>query len=1346
MTDSFARLAATWRSYLPDHVLRLLPASGVIELPVTRRTDAVMLFADVVGFTAMAEALSGSGSYGTEQLTHVINRWFAITADAIAGHGGSVVDFAGDALVGLFEYTTESEREVARSAIRCAHLIRQATASVTPVPAPGGTRSLTMKVGLAGGPLEVMLVGDAAVRLQHLVAGPALDRAVAALHHARPGEIVIDTALRAAADLDLGESRDGWPVVAETATGLPDDPARSRTAAPAPADPERLLTPFLHPAIRARLRSGRQELVNEHRKVTTAFVQLPDVSIDDPRTVAALQRYLAAGVAVIDRYGGHLRHLMADDKGTVLVAVFGTPVSHEDDEERAIRCCLELLALPGGPYRAGVTTGPVYCGEIGSDVRREYAVVGDAVNLAARLMQAADPGHLLIDQATYERVRDGVVAEQPAPVIVKGKAQPVPVWGVRAIREGPPAVPPSTVTASPLLGRDPELDLLRSVAAQVRVGRGQLLWMHGEAGIGKSRLAAEINGITPGFVRCGGSARSHGTTTSYLVWRTIWRDLFELDPALPIPEQRAALHRRVARYDGSGERAPVLAPIVNLPMPDTDLTAQLDPAARDQLLRSTLLACLLDRAAEGPLALLLEDCHWLDPASLALLDFLARHIADLPVLMIATSREPVAGRLSRLDHLVDVRLTELGSRHTDRLATLRLHERYGPRVRIAPGLAHEIAERAGGNPFYVEELVSYLHGHGVDPGDPRALAVVQLPDNLQRLVMARIDQLTDDQKATIKVASVIGRRFRPPWIASVYPAAGSVHQVADHLRRLEVLDLTPQVVAEPEPEYEFKHPITQEAAYQSITYDTRAVLHERVGQLVEEAFADRLSQYVDVLAHHYGRTGRTDKQQMWFRAAGDRAKEMFANETAVDYYGRLLPLLSEPDRAELHVDIGSVYHHMGRWPEAEDHYRQAMRAAESIGRRDILAASQRQLGDLMMYTNSYAESVSWLKRAAAEFERLADRRGLSRTMDRMTFALFRQGAYGEALAIAQRHLDMAGQTGDLAGMSIALNHVGLVYLNTGHLEEALDHLRRAVDAGQRAGDKQCTLHAATNLGWAYLRGADHVRAIASYRHALTVGRDIGAGHTANVIVGNMGEIYREQGDFASARTCAAHSLRMAVDIGDWSSVADQVANLGAVAAAEGRTDQAKRLLERAVELARELDAPYFLCEWLHRLARLHLATGQLDQAERLNAEALAIADEHSERDTQVSAHLLAMRLQVAAKRIDARTATDQLRKAASDWTEPHELAALLDMVWQLDRTDEDARTGAAEIYRTLYERAPTIEYRHAYRRLTGIRLPPGPPLPPLPAWVTAGDDADVEALLRRVDRSAVKSRFHEPAA
>lgn len=1313
-------MAATWRSYLPEHVLRLLlTTDNVSNPPATQRVEAVVLYADVVGFTALTESFAGSGSYGTEQLTRIINRWFEVTADAIVGAGGSVVDFAGDALVGMFDYTPETAGPVARRAIRCAERIREATASVVPVSTPGGARSLTIRVGMAAGPLVLMLLGDPETRLQHLIAGPALDDAIDALHRADRGEIVVQAALKEAAG-PLGTA----------------DPPRTagRTAT---AELERLVEPFLHPAIRTRLRSGRHELVNEHRKVTTAFVRLPDLSVDDPATVDGLQRYLAAGVAIIDRYGGHLRHLMADDKGTVLVAVFGTPVSHEDDEERALRCCLELLALPGGAGRGGVTTGPVFCGEVGSDVRREYAVVGDAVNLAARLMEAASPGQLLVDRSTFERVRDMVVAEGPTVLTAKGKTKPVSAWAVRVVHEVAPTGSLPSPSPGALVGRAAETSRLMQIVREVREGHGRVVWLHGEAGIGKSRLAAEACRITGtlGFTGYGDSCRSQGTNSSYLVWRSIWRELLGIDPSWSVDKQRAALTERVARYDGTGERAPLVAAVIDVPMPETGLTAQLDQGGRDVLLRSILLACLRERAAAAPLVLLLEDCHWIDPASLSLLDLITGHLGDMPVLLLATSRELTPGTLSGAEHVIELPLTQMTSTDARRLARLRLRERYGSDSTIAPRLIEQIDEQAGGNAFYIEELVAYLHDNRFDPASPAGLAALQLPGSLQRLVMARIDQLTDDEKAAVKVASVIGRRFKPPWIASVYPKAGSPAEVAEHLVRLNDLELTPRIALLPEPEYEFKHPITQETAYRSIAYDTRAALHERVGLFIEETFTDQLPQYVDLLAHHYARTERIDKQLIWFRAAGNRAKAIFANEAATQYYGRLLPLLPQDGQAALHIEIGAVHHHTGQWAEAERHYRLALRAAEATGRRDIVAAGQRQLGDLLMYTHSYAESVSWLERALAGFESLDDRHGLSRTLERMSFALFLQGSYGEALALARRHLDMATESDDLPAMSAALNHIGLCLFMTGQIQDALDNLRSAVDTAERADYRPGMLHGTNNLGWAFSGIPDHVQAIASYRRALDVAQDIGARHTANVTVGNMGEVYRKEGDFGRARACAMHCLRVAVELRDWTTGADQVANLGAIAAAEGRADEAQQLFEQAIRLARELDAPAFLCNWLNRLARLHLSMGNIATAERLNSEALRVAEEHGERDVHVDAYILAIRLRIDRGEVDPAGAAESLRKAAVRWTEPREVAALLDAAWQAAPADDDARTTAAGIYEKLYARAASLEYRHAYRRLTGIRLPPGPPLPALPSWIVTDDGPGLPALLERIDQA-----------
>ena len=1335
-------LSAAWRSFVPDHVVRtLLSHPGRTPVADTERTDAVVLVIDVVGFTPMSEALTRFGAYGTEELTRILNGWFDTMVDLVSRYGGSVAEFAGDALTAVFWCDAGTRRLTERRAVRCALDMQAEMAGFQAVGTRAGTFGLAMKAGLGAGPLVSTVMGDPAIRVCYVLGGPALDRAATAERHARRGEVVVDRGLlEGGMSVETMERRGRCCVVGGVRERV--SPVRPSPLESIDEETARRLAPFLHPAIAERLRTGRRGLVNEHRMVTVAFVGLPGHAVADSRSVAALQRFLAAVVRVVDRYDGYLRQVVTGDKGSLLLAYFGAPVSHEDDEERAVRCSLELLALPGGPFRVGVTTGDVYCGEVGSDVRREYAVIGDSVNLAARLMEAAEPGQLLIDRPTHGQVHDTTVHDGLEPISVKGKTGRIDVWAVHAMHDRPRNGPAVPATPQPLVGRDDEVAWSRVLLVRALAGEGQVVCLTGEAGIGKSRLGAEVIRMAEGlgFAVYGGACRSYGTTTSYLVWRAIWCNLLEIDPSLPIAEQKEQLVERIERRDGgSAQRAPLLGPVVNLPMPDSELTASLGPQTRDELLRSLLLESLRDRAATAPLLLVLDDCHWIDAASHTLLEFLARHVADQPVLILAIARRTVGdpsplASLSQLPHFTEIGLAELGSADAERLVGLRVRERYGADTVAASGVVQRITERGEGNPFYLEELVSYLHARGIDPRQPRGLQALELPDGLQRLVMARIDQLSEGEKATIKVASVIGRRCRAHWISETYPAAGRPEEVAHHLERLDELELMPRRAVAPEPEYQFKHAITQEVAYQSLTFQMREALHERVGLFIERTYPDRLAQYVDVLAHHYARTRRDDKQRRWFRAAGDAAKATFANEAAVDYYERLLPLLPEDQIGEVLVELGAVWHLTGRWTDAERAYRRAMEVASRGGHRDVLAASQRELGDLYMYTQSYAEAVSWLTRAAGEFERLGDRQGLSKTLDRITFALYQQGAYGEALAAAGRHLAMATEAGDLAGMSIALNHTGLVHLNIGQTDAALALLQQALDTATRAGDRRCLLYAAGNLGLAHWRRGDHLRAVECYHQALSVAQEIGERQTAGVYVGNLGAVYRDQGDHLRATRCFVHALQIAVELGDWTSVADQVACLAATASAQGQDREAERRFAQAIGLARLLDAPYFLCDWLHQLAKLRLAQGRLDEADRLNQEALAVASERNEREIQVRARLLSVRLQVTLGRIQPDQAIGQLRALEDAWTEPHERAALLDALWRLDPTHETARKAAADLYRTLYERAPSIEYREAYARLTRTMLPPGPPLPPLPKTVEE-DVQDLDALLRQVDKA-----------
>jgi class 3 adenylate cyclase/tetratricopeptide (TPR) repeat protein len=1337
-------VSLAWRPFVPDQVVRaIMEHPDKIPVAVATRTDAVVLFADIAGFTPMSEALAKVGRYGSEELSRILNDYFGSMIERAVGYGGTVVRLTGDALTVLFPCDGAMHADIARRAVQCALDMQAAMAMFQAVDTRAGTFRLAMRAGLAAGSVLGTIVGDPEARLEYVVAGRTVDRAVAAEQRAAIGEVVVEGGLlEPGEEIEAVELQDGAHLVKRLREPVATPPVPQLDAVDEITASR--LAPFLHPAIAERLRTGRRGLVNEHRKVTVAFVGFPNLSEDDPEAATSLQAYLSATVRTIDRYGGHLNQVDTGDKGSLLMLTFGAPVAHEEDEERAVHCCLELLRLPGGPFRAGVTTGFVFCGEIGSELRRYYTVVGDSVNLAARLLEAAQPGQLLINASTFERVEASTVGERLQPITVKGKTGSVTAWAVRAARERPGLRLLEPVAVGPLVGRDAELRTIRALARRAQAGHGQVLSVSGEAGIGKSRLVEEAvaAGERVGFAVHGGACRSYGTTTGYLVWQPILRGLLDVDPALPLDQQQAKVRSQMAAYAPDWEeRAPLLAPVLGLPMPDSNLTRSLEPRTRAQLLRSLLLDLLRRRIADGPLLLVLEDCQWMDPPSMAVLELLAHNVADLPVFIVVAARREAAdpspvAPLARLAHCTEMHLKDLPAAAAQELATERLRGRYGKEVKLPAEVIRGITERAGGNPFHIEELVGFLHAQGVDPSDTRGFAALELPDSLHRLVLARLDQLTEGEKATVKVASIIGRVFRARWLWGSYPEVGSPEEVAPHLEHLDALGLTPLRSAVPEAEYVFKHAIIQEVAYGSLALGMRETLHEAVGRFIERTYAGRLDQYVDVLAYHYGRTRNEDKQRVWFRSAANAAKAGYANEAAVEYFERLLPLLTPDQTGEVLLELGAVWHLVGRWADAEQTYRRAMQVASGRDDRPLLAASKRDLGILMMRTRSYAQGVAWLTEAAGELERLGDLRGLATALDRLAFAAIQQGADKDADAAAGRHLALATKTGDQREASRALLNLGLVAWDAGRRNEAMALMRRALTAAAEARDERGRGRIASDLATLHAERGDHATAVDYLGQALSIAQRIGDRWVVALCVGNAAELYLLRGEYARAARYSAYALRVAMELGDWSLITSGIGRLAAIAVASGKESQAQGLFAREAALARAIGYSVTLRYSLHQQAKLLAKAGRLEEAERMNQQALEVTAQ-ADAQTRLQAELLSTRLQVALGRLDRTAAIARLEAMNAASTEASEQAAMSETIWQVDPSQETARETAAARYRALYEQAPTVAYREAYARLTGVELPPGPPLPSASESVeSAPVQVDADELLSKVDQAA----------
>lgn len=1331
-------MTLSWFSYVPQHVAQDILARPTVS-PIGRqqRFDVVALFADVSGFTAMSEVLGKSGKVGTEELTDILNSYFSPMIALVESYGGIIGKFGGDAMTVLFPYTAATQTDVAKRAVQCALDMQARMVDYTDIETSGGRYGLAMKAGLAMGSVVCTSVGDPDIRLEYLIAGKVLDDCADAEHHATKGEVVVhDALLPSLGNIDLVEQRGEFICL----SALHEKPTLSPLNKPDQLKPEavQLLAAYLHPTIAERVRTGQNTFINEHRKVTVLFVRFSGFDYDyDPSVTLKLQAYLSQVLRVVHRYDGYLNKVDMGDKGSKYVVLFGAPLAHEDDEERALRCALELLKIPGAQISIGVNTGFVYSGQVGSESRQEYTVMGDVVNMSARLMQAAPEGQILTTQVTRRSVETLFDWGELIPMQFKGKSEPIPVCTVNAVRQDARTALHAPLFNLPMVGRERELTTVAKKIKRVMEGQGQVIGVTAEAGMGKSRLTAEIVSLAAkqGLRGYAGECQSFGTETGYLVWHNIWRDFFDVDDTADLVTQtsqlESALNQLTSRFF---VRLPLLGPALNLNIPDNPITQPLDPKVRSELLEALLIECLRIRAARSPLLLVLEDCHWVDPLSVALLTAIARNISDLRVLIVVVYRPPSTGedaleRLQRLPHFEEIVLSEFSPDEAAQLIALKLSQMSRDTDALPESFISRIMERAQGNPFYIEELLNLIHDRGIDLHDTDSLENLDLPDSINSLIISRIDQLAEREKLTMKVAAVIGRIFKANWVWGSMPDIGAPEDIERQLVHLSGLELTLQEKPEPELEYLFKHVITQEVAYESLAYATRQTLHEQIATYVEQTYQRDLRGYINLLAYHYGRSQNVDKQRQYFRMAGDLAKAAYANGAAIHHYQRLVTLLPEAEQAEILRLLGDIWELTGQWAEAETAYRDALAAAEKSGDRREQAWDKAFMGRLLTYKTSPAEAEPWLEQSRDLFVNVSDGFGLSRALKYLGIAYLQQGKYTEALACTQRQHKIAAERGDQIGISEANMNFAWAYRDQNDFDTALKYLEEALEIAQSVNHIYGVIAAHNDMAGIYFFKGDYANAIIACHRAYEDTLQIGLLSGAGAIIGNTGEIYRQEQYLENALICYTKALAISLQMGNTFVCFIMVNNIAIIRLAQAQYQTADALFKHAYDMGKSLGILYVLCELNYHWANTQIHLGDYEAArERLN-EGLEVATQISRRDIQFQAQLLQVRLDHLQKKVSlGETITRLLALIAEDAPESEQAAAYF-AAWELDATRADLRDKAIQRYRTLYAATPTVEAYNRLKTLNADDLPPAPaPLPPLPDSITE-NLPDLETLL-----------------
>lgn len=1241
-------------SFVPEYTdfLHSTPIAG--QPGQLHNTTGTLLAADLSGFTAFSAQLSTLGSEGAEIVAHTINTLFSMLIGTLAEWDGRLLKLSGDALTALFIGSGHAHR-AATTALELQRRMGEFAALETPV----GVFTLRIRIGLASGSVQLAQVGSAQ-RLELLVAGEPAREVVDHQRHASPGAVVLGNAT--ADELQalkpefsaLGPGHFCLETLAPAAPSPPPAPFTWATRADAAWELHALinhieaLRPYLLDQHLARLSDGPPTLASqgELRPVTMLFANLSNVgqllasgSSATDEAMASIQARIEQIWQIVEQYGGTVNKLDLHSDGHTLIALFGAPIAQSRDAEQAVGCALALMHTlgTGGPLqlrRIGVASGRVFAGAVGSPARREYTVMGAAVNLAARLMDAAENGQILLDAATARAAEHRFKLQAQPPIRAKGYTHLVPCF-TPELDEGP-RLNLLTRAHGQLVGRAADLARARAAVDHALGGAGGSIALVGEAGIGKSRLLAElVHNALLNAQSSVGLVVAHAQPTHlarpYYLLVELLSQLYDLPTQPDAAARLLALHALRALPDQQ-RFFPLLPTLFGLPGTESPITQALTPDERRARLQSLCVGLMQHRASDGPTALVVEDLHWADAASVAILSALASSKAPLPLVLLCTFRPegaPAWPAATRIE------LAPLPPEQAQNLITARLGRRP-----LSAALRDAVIERTQGNPFFIEETIRALGEQAAEADAP------PLPSNIQNALIARFDRLPLAERYMLQMAAVIGPQFDRPVLDGI---AGAQDALGGALARLAERGI---VRALGDGQYRFAHSLNQETIYESMLFAQRREIHRRVAAFVRTQQPARATAEPGLLAFHYRNAESWPEALEFAWIAGQRAQELYASDVALTHYQHALEAaersasaIARRQRALILRRIGDLHALAGRLAEAAQTYASALAASQE----------QREQAEILIAWTEVCEGQAAYDDALAHLEQAeahlgpADSALSLRICVRRGWVLVRSGdnaAAQEAVAPCLVPLEELECWGDLLLAYKVFFHIAM---SQSRWREARSYLRLAIMNAERTSDLRELGRLRNNMGIVLTQEGNLRAAARECERAAAILHDIGDQHTLASVEVNIGAIHYKLGNYPEALNHYNASLSSATAIGSLPLEGIICSNLGELYRELGRLPESLAQIERSIELCGTIHDDLGMSEAQRQLAETFITMERLVEAEQASIRALDFA--FAANDAQAEAIAYRVRGMLAGARSDYDLAIAEVQRSIQILTE-----------------------------------------------------------------------------------------------
>jgi len=743
----------------------------------------------------------------------------------------------------------------------------------------------------------------------------------------------------------------------------------------------------------AKILTTRSSIEGERKLVTILFADVANyTSISEKLDPEEVHRIMDGCFKIlmdeIHRWEGTINQFTGDG----VMALFGAPVAHEDHAQRA---CYAALAIQNAmveygakveentgaefKIRIGINSGPVVVGAIGDNLRMDYTAVGDTTNLAARLQQSARAGEVWLSQETQRIIRGFFQVESVADLELKGKAEPQATYRVVAqhkeIRTRFEAGLAKGVTE--LVGRRPEMEILKTAWERAKSGEARIVDMVGEAGVGKSRLAYEFqNTIAEEATILTGVCIHYGPNINFLPLIDIVRGAFGIEEGMG--EEEAGKRIEESAVGDLESMIPFYRNLLSLKVDDSKFNS-LSPEGRKNGTFEAVKNLLLSISKDRPLVVFVEDVHWIDQISEEFFLFFSHSVHGHKILILTAYRPEGAPRWAKGPHYRHLGLETLSEKSSGHLVRNVLGG-----LKLDPGLEKLIVVKTSGNPFFVEEMVRELLDRNelIKEGNryiaKRSIDHLDIPGTVQGIIAARMDRLSEDLKKTMQVASVIGRDFAFKMLRTIMELGD---ELRTHLNNLVGLEIVYEKTLYPELEYIFKHALTQEVAYESLLKQRRREIHGRIALTIEELYADKLEQHYEVLAHHWELSDSSDRSIEYLVLAGEKSLSNEGANTAIDFFTRALDQIKRSGKAfdpqmmmRIKTARARCFYLMGMLEESLEDYEESIRFAEETGNQK-LAMHCLSLIPQIIYNTKFNDKMPYFCERGLELARSLEDKG-----------------------------------------------------------------------------------------------------------------------------------------------------------------------------------------------------------------------------------------------------------------------------------------------------------------------------------------------------------------------------------